>query len=149
MNNRYKHKQTGWLIIYIFAVGLIFSGFLTAFQDWNLRLFLLMIIFGICLALFYQLTITIGENHLEIQFGIGVIKKKFLLKNIAECRTVKNPWYYGWGIHLTPYGWLYNVSGYDAVEVTTKDGRKYRIGTDAPNDLEQTLHSPISGDVKN
>src|SRR5665811_870085 len=143
MNNCYKHKQTGWLIIYIFAVGLIFSGFLTAFQDWNLHLFLLMIIFGICLMLFYQLTITIGKNYLEIQFGIGVIKKKFLLKNIAECRTVKNPWYYGCGIHLTPYGWLYNVSGYDAVEVTTKYGSKYRIGTDAPNDLEQALRSCI------
>src|ERR1035437_1814880 len=108
MNNHYKHKQTGWLIIYIFAGGLIFSGFLTAFQGWNPALFLFMIIFGICLMLFYQLTITIREDHLEIQFGIGVIKKKFLLKNIAECRTVKNPWHYGWGIHLTPYGWLYN-----------------------------------------
>jgi len=45
---------------------------------------------------------------------------------------------------MTPHGWLYNVSGLDAVEVTTKSGKKYRIGTDVPAELEQAIRSVLS-----
>ncbi len=56
---------------------------------------------------------------------------------------MKNPWYYGWGIRLTPHGWLYNVSGSYAVEIKTKTGKKYRIGTDVPNELEKAIRQSI------
>ena len=39
------------------------------------------------------------------------------------------------GIHHTPYGWLYNVSGFDAVAITLRDGRKFAVGTDDPHGL--------------
>lgn len=53
------------------------------------------------------------------------------------------PLYYGWGIHLTPHGWLYNVSGSDAVEIRMKTGKKYRIGTDVPEELERAISRSI------
>ena len=40
-----------------------------------------------------------------------------------------------WLGHLTPYGWLYNVSGLDAVAITLRDGRKFALGTDDPEGL--------------
>ncbi len=47
-------------------------------------------------------------------------------------------WYYGWGIRgwLWPKMWIYNVSGFDAVEIKLKNGKMYRIGTDEPKKLE-------------
>jgi len=59
---------------------------------------------------------------------------------------VKNPWYYGWGIRFTPHGWLYNVSGLHAVEIELKNGKKYRIGTDVPENLEKAIREFISGE---
>ncbi len=55
----------------------------------------------------------------------------------------ENPCYYGWGIRWTPNGWLYNVSGFYAVEIKMKTGKKYRIGTDAPNELEKAIKESI------
>jgi hypothetical protein len=35
--------------------------------------------------------------------------------------------------------WIYNVSGFDAVEIKLKNDKIYRIGTDEPKKLEQTI----------
>ena len=64
--------------------------------------------------------------------AMGLICKKVRLAEIAECEPIRIRWWYGWGIHLTPYGWLYNVSGLDAVAITLRDGRKFALGTDDP-----------------
>ncbi len=58
-------------------------------------------------------------------------------------KAVRNPWYYGWGIRLTPLGWLYNVSGLSAVDVVLEDGRHVQIGTDQPEALERALHQVV------
>jgi hypothetical protein len=93
----------------------------------------------IVLTLFYSLTVEIDGTKLIVKFGFGIINKKFILKDIESCHTVKNHWYYGWGIRLTPHGWLYNISGFDAVEIKMKNGRTYRIGTDEPKNLERAI----------
>jgi hypothetical protein len=40
--------------------------------------------------------------------------------------------------------WIYNVSGFDAVEITLKNGNTYRIGTDEPKELEQAILQSIN-----
>jgi hypothetical protein len=47
--------------------------------------------------------------------------------------VVKTPWYYGWGSRLPQTGWLWNVSGLDGVKVQFDDGRRFRVGSDEPN----------------
>lgn len=100
-------------------------------------------VLSLSLVLFYSLTVEINETKLIIKFGFGVINKKFILKDIESCHTVKNPWYYGWGIRLIPHGWLYNIAGLSAVEIQIKNGKKYRIGTDEPKKLEQAITQAI------
>ena len=126
-------------MITVYTLGILFIAWLMAIYGFNWIAFVVLIILGVCLVLFATLTVVIDEDVLEIRFGPGVIRKKFPLKDIESCRVVKNPWYYGWGIRLTPHGWLYNVSGFHAVEIKMKTGKKYRIGTDVPNDLEKTI----------
>ena len=52
---------------------------------------------------------------------------------------VRNSWIHGWGIHRTPHGWLYNVSGWEAVEIALTSGKRFRLGTDEPQQLTQAL----------
>ena len=79
------------------------------------------------------------EDVLRIRFGPGVIRNDFSLKDVEPCHVVKTPWHYDWGIHLTLPGRLYNVSGYYAIEIKMKTGKKCRIGTDVPDDLETAI----------
>ena len=58
---------------------------------------------------------------------------------IVACKPIRIRWWYGWGIHLTPYGWLYNVSGLDAVAMTLRNGRKFALGTDDPQGLAAAI----------
>jgi hypothetical protein len=102
------------------------------------------------LASFSTLTVSINEKYLRIKFGYGIFKKKFLLEEITSARIVKNHWYYGWGIRLWlwPKMWIYNVSGFDAVEITMRNGNIYRIGTDSPKELEIFLNQEIENRPK-
>ena len=43
-----------------------------------------------------------------------------------------------------PYMWIYNVSGFDAVEIILKNGKIYRIGTDVPKELEVAINKEKS-----
>ena len=97
------------------------------------------------LASFASLKVTIDKNYLRIKFGYGIFRKKFPLKEITSAKAVKNHWFFGWGIRLWlwPRMWIFNVSGFDAVEIKTKAGRTYRIGTDEPKKLEQAIKQAI------
>jgi len=79
-----------------------------------------------------------------VRFGPGPIRKRVKLNEIESCKVVKNHWYYGWGIRLTPHGILYNVSGFYAVEIKLRTGRLYRIGTDTPQELEVAIRRALS-----
>lgn len=90
------------------------------------------------LASFSTLTVSVEKHLLKIRFGWGIYSKMFLLDEIATVKQVKNGWYTGWGIRLwfKPKMWIFNVSGFDAVELTMKNGEIYRIGTDDASKLE-------------
>ncbi len=143
MTKHYQHTQIGYLSIIIFVSALLFITYLMVIYGFNWVALAVMIILSVCLALFATLTVVIEGEVLEIRFGPGIIRKKFPLKDIKSCKTVKNPWYYGWGIHLTPHGWLYNVSGFYAVEIRMVNKKKYRIGTNVPNELERAIRQFI------
>ena len=136
---RYEHTQVGYLVITAMTATLILIGIVLANAGMNWIAIAVSIIIGVALLLFSSLTVVIWEDELEIRFGPGLIRKKFKLRDIESYQVIKNPWYYGWGIHLTPHGWLYNVSGFYAVEIKLKTGTKYRIGTDAPHELEKAI----------
>ena len=128
---RYEHtQQPMWLIRFVMpmlGLAAIIFGLMS-------REFLPAVIPGavilITWGLFYSLTVIIDDTHLRVRFGPGLIRFKFSLAKITACRTVKNSWMYGWGIRMTPHGWLYNIGGLDAVEIDMENGRRCRIGTD-------------------
>jgi hypothetical protein len=101
------------------------------------------IVLAVCMLLFGTLTVEVSRDRIALWFGPGLIRKAFSVKDIRRATVVRNPWYYGWGIRLTPHGWLFNVSGFDAVEIELSSGRKYRIGTDEPQELLSAIRRVV------
>ncbi len=112
----------------------------------NFAITAIMALILVILASFATLTVSIDENHLRIKFGFGIFMKKFPLKEIASVHAVRNHWYYGWGVKVWfwPYMWIYSVSGFDAVELTMKNGKIYRIGTDEQEKLEAAIKQVVN-----
>ncbi|PKK81502.1 MAG: hypothetical protein CVT47_02075 [Thermoplasmata archaeon HGW-Thermoplasmata-2] len=142
----YRHTQKAYLLLlasFPFVVWAFYVLFLKYAHPLNLILGLAFATIIFVAWQFSLLTVSVNGDAIEIRFGIGTIRKKFLLDDIESCAAVKNPWYYGWGIHRIPRGWLFNVSGFDAVEIRMKDRRRYRIGTDEPGELENVIRQRI------
>ncbi len=138
--HEYKHTQTGTLMWSIFGSGAVIGGAIVALPAFNEASVVhvpiaMASVFVVCLFVFHSLTVTVSREYIVLKFGIGLIWKRFSVIDIQGATIVRNRWYYGWGIRLTPHGWLFNVSGFDAVEIQLKDGRKYRVGTDKPVEL--------------
>jgi hypothetical protein len=126
----YKHTQIGYLLIAALGGAVLLIANLSFATNFHPTAILLLGFMSLCLSLFATLTVQVKEQAIHIQFGIGVIRKRFALGDVQAYRAVKSPWYYGWGIHAIPGGWIFNVSGWEAVELQMKNGRKYRIGSD-------------------
>ena len=143
MHKRYHHTQIGYLTLVALGAGLLFMIGLILMNGFEGVALLVLLVLAVCLVIFATLTVEMDEAALIIRFGPGLIRKRFRLADIISCRVVKNPWYCGWGIHLTPSGWLYNVSGFWAVELQMKNGKKYRLGTDDPEGLVQAIEDKL------
>ena len=141
----YKHTQTGYLIIFTALITTLYFGFISIQAGFNPILLTALVIIILLLVSFAALKVTINENYLQIKFGYGIFKKRFELKEIISAKAVKNHWYYGWGIrYWTPSRtWIFNVSGFDAVEIKIKNNKTYRIGTDEPKKLEYAIIQAI------
>ena len=140
---RYEHAQIGHAIIWsVLAIILVASGGLIRASA-DRATAVVSIILLICIFLFYKLTITIDDETLCASFGPGIVRKKVRLAEIVRCDPIRIRWWYGWGIHLTPYGWLYNVSGFHAVVITLRDGKKVALGTDDPHGLVAAIRDSI------
>jgi hypothetical protein len=139
----YRHAQFGSVVF----IGLLAAMIVIIIVLLNLGvfppvLFVVIAILAISLVLFYSLNIEISDNVLVCRFGIGFIRKRIFLSDIEQVRSVKNPWFAGWGIHWMPgQYWLWNVSGLRAVELLLKNGSRFRIGTDEPEALIQAIEA--------
>ncbi len=144
----YRHTQTGTVILV--SLGAAMAVFLGLFISlgWHPGGIAVLCILAVVAVLFGSLTVSVGDGWLACRFGPGLFRKRWALAEIRSATVVRNPWYYGWGIHLTPRGWLYNVSGLGAVELVLASGKKARIGSDEPEKLaeaiRQSLPSPPS-----
>jgi len=139
----YKHTQSGTLMKIVLGLTLCLLLIISAVNGWQTTFLLSMggatLLILLVLYLFGSLTVEITDEELQHWFGPGFWKKSYLLQDIESAEIVRNCWIYGWGIRLTPHGWLYNVSGLDAVQIQLRSGRKFRIGTDDAEGLTAAL----------
>jgi hypothetical protein len=94
----------------------------------------------VTVILFYRLNTKITPDLITVSFGIGLLRKRIPIKKIKSVTEVKNPWYFGWGIRFIPNGMMFNISGFNGVEIALNDsGRIIRIGTANSSQLKQEI----------
>jgi uncharacterized membrane protein len=143
MNAQYRHSQPGYLSIVISLVLIVAGAIIYAYgprQPGEL----LAAIGALCLVLTYKLTVEINNDFLRFWFGPGIFWKTIPVERITYCQPFKGV-ICGWGIRITPDGWLYNVSGMKAVTIVLKSGKKLNIGTDEPIRLIEAINSVLRG----
>ncbi len=138
----YRHTQVGTVIVAaVLGVALVTLGLLlSSAGTLPLPALMVSVMTAVALSLFSWLTVEIQGNTLSCRFGVGLIQRKIPLSEVGHVSAVRNPWWVGWGIRWIPGRyWLWNVSGFQAVELTMKDGRRFRIGTDEPEALVHAI----------
>jgi hypothetical protein len=139
---RYQHTQVSrWILAA--AVPAMLVGVALAFRDSLVAGLLVCLMAALVLTSVFSLTTTVSDQELHVRFGIGLIRRRIPLTRIVKAVAVRNRWYYGWGMRLTPRGWLWNVWGLGAVELTYVDGRHFRIGSDEPERLAAEIQRGI------
>ena len=94
---------------------------------------------------FSRLTVVVDERRVSVGFGGGLARRRFALHTVEAASAVKVPWLAGWGIRLTPQGWLYNAWGRDAVQLSFAGGRRFTIGTNEPETLLAAIERAREG----
>jgi hypothetical protein len=139
MNVSYRHTQVGYSIIAILVLITACISTSLVFGNGPHVLVFPVGILGLCLLLFPTLTAVVQGETLCCFFGLGLIRRQIPVRDILSVSVVRNPWRYGWGLRSIPGGWLWNVSGVDAVELRLRDGKRFRIGTDEASVLREAI----------
>jgi len=126
------------VLLIVFAILLVIRGFSTEPETYMYAT--LVFIFMVCLLNFYKLTIVINNTTVSFKLGIGIFGKSYKIADIESCEPVVDSFLNGWGIHKIPGGWLYNVSGFRAIELIFKDAdRVVRIGTNKGDEITELI----------
>jgi len=141
----YEHTQTGWPIRIAFLALAFSLLLLAALPDFDqTRTPPRVLAAGVGIAALFgwawgSMTVRIQDGALCIRFGPGWPRKTVPLADISGVEITRTSFIDGWGVHRTRRGWLYNVSGYDAVLLKLASGRNLLVGSDEPRRLQAAL----------
>lgn len=155
MSFRYRHTQRGNLMLVILPLAVVVCagvGYLDPTHPprhwldpthhprhwllWGLAIMLVAMTW-----IFSSLTVEVTEDDVRWHFGPGLWSYRTPRADIAAAQIVRNGLLNGFGIRMRPGFRLYNVSGFDAVELRLKSGAVRRIGTDDAQGLAAALTS--------
>lgn len=139
----YRHTQMGWVILLPVLVAVLVTGLAVANSDGSFAAVAPLAILVVVAALFISLTVEVDDQALRLRFGVGLVRRTIALADIASWQRVRNPWYIGWGIRNYGRGLLYNVAGFDAVEVHLRNGSQFRVGTNDADGLCAALSARL------
>jgi len=142
MSIRYQHTQVGWWI-FVLAVPSTVVAAALALRDSVAGGVIVGVLATFILFSPFSLTTAVSDDDVQVWFGIGLIRRRITLDRITSARPVGNNWIFGWGVRWIPGGWLWNVSGLDAVELALVNGRRFRIGTDEPEQLAAAIQGAL------
>ena len=134
----YRHTQRGtWIVISCLAFAALDAAIAWQTGQW-IAVAVLILLIAVAI-LFSSLTTEVNESEIRWHFGPGLWAYRLSLSEIESVSRVRNRWWHGWGIRTAPGFRLYNVSGFDAVELRLKSGGVQRIGPDDPQGLAAAL----------
>jgi hypothetical protein len=143
----YEHRQVGWItVIALFAIAVLIcvAAAISAPSERTLSYSLVPIVLVVA-ALFSTLTVRVTDKRMMWYFGVTGIGRSVALTEIASIRAIKTSILEGWGIHLTWHGWVWNVSGFNAVQIILRSGTRFAVGTPNPQAVIDAVQSARGG----
>ncbi len=147
----YRHSQFGSVIAAgtvlgaLMALGVTLSlSKQTLQQAWWLVVAMFAVL-GAAWALFATLCVEVDAREVRVRFGVGLIRKTVPIADIVRADIVRTRIWWGWGLHWTPAGWLYNVAGRDAVRLELRRERAIMIGSDEADRLKAAIDARVAG----
>ena len=90
--------------------------------------------------LFSRLTIRVDSAAVTWYFGWGWPGGSIAMRAIDHAEVTQTNLFEGFGIHWTIWhGWLWNVGGFQAVEIFKRNAGGMTLGTDDPQGLAQAI----------
>jgi len=137
---RYEHTQRGTALQVGFLIGAAVCFAATQLVPAPPFVApMVLVVFAICAYMFSSLTIRVTDRAVHWCFGPGMFRKEVALTEIKSAEVTQTRAMDGWGAHKTSRGWLYNVSGFDAVLITLHSGKGILLGTDEPDRLRSAI----------
>ncbi len=153
----FKEEQDIKKSLLVFGLGAIILGLVGRFA-WHLyyqsEIFgvteaayvFFIAVFGLLLFILYRLNMrtAISKKSISVEMSPWYLnKKKIYWRDVESCRIVKTPELAQWNGDNISYGYgqRYTLSGRNGVELKTKAGRTYFIGSIRLNDLEHAVKS--------
>lgn len=85
--------------------------------------------------------VRVDDRRLHAVMGVGLLRKSVEISDVRKAEVVRTRVLWGWGVHLTPAGWLYNVGGRWAVRLELASERAVMIGSDDPGGLHDAIEA--------
>ena len=131
-----------YLISVAGAVGLAWGVVVSDELGGGVWLFEAAMLFVVAIGLVgARLTVVVDARTVTASFGWGWPRRTIDRAEIESAARVRNSWWHGWGIRKVSRGWMYNNAGRDAIELSLRSGRVFRIGTDQPAELLAAITS--------
>lgn len=130
----YDHTQSApiYLLLLVIGIGTLAGSVFTDVIVAQVAMYssgAFMLFLALC---FRDLTVSDEGTELLIAFGpLSLFKRRLQYSEVEKVEQARSTIMDGWGIHMSPSGgWVWNLWGYDCVDVWYREGRKIRIGTD-------------------
>jgi hypothetical protein len=146
----YRHTQFGTRIVIGTVLGLVLATLVIASLSKSTMLaapWLIAAVYAVLGAgyvLFYRLTVTVDAERVLAVFGVGLLRKEVALEDIRRVDVARTRVWWGFGIHWTQAGWLYNVGGRWVVRLELVRDRPVMIGTDEPEVLAAAIDARLA-----
>lgn len=144
----YRHTQHAWICWLIAATSI--PAFVTAAMVWQEPGGALLIAAAGLMLLylagaFGQLSVADDDDALLIAFGpLPLFWRRIPYAKMRAASVARTTFWDGWGIHWSLRGgWVWNLWGYDCVEIQLDRGKVF-VGTDQPKLLSEFLQSRIA-----
>lgn len=135
----YRRVQSSMLMWFVVAFGgFLVVGGLSAIDDLGSGAGWYFVLCGALMSTGVAgtgLSVVVDDDAVTTAFRSGWPRRRIELDDVIAARHVQNSWGHGWGIRKIRNGWMFNIAGSDAIELTLRSGRVFRIGTDQPAEL--------------
>jgi len=146
MQSEHTQKAPLYLLLAGIASSMLFAAWLIPEPVGQFSLAIAGGLMATLALAFRQLTIRDDGDVLLVCFGpLPLFWRRVRYAEIERAEQARSSWLDGWGIHVSPSGgWTWNLWGFDCVDVYLTRGRKLRVGTNDPVELEAFLRRQIT-----